>query len=1065
MMNCELLAACSALGYLEEEKYFKEPDCLDTIKCLIHYLQQEDNSCTIRIQLNAAHIVVNDLIPILVQYHKENDLFNAVLRLLVNMTKPVTLCLGNLVPSDINTHYQFMSLLSANQDQKDAFSDSAIWSILAQKVYNILEKSWEDRTREDNKCLEAILVLVRNLLYTPGTPDDETKTADDISAHDKLIIAMHIAGFDNLIAYIAGTQKERNWCLHILEIISLMVKEHESESIAKVKVKSTVEDRKKMGDELMQLRAKESKHKSTFKLDSRHSRFGSTFVAKGITALKEDQNLILHKSVKKSSNYHFDEGKIKLTKAKNRRPLIDTSVKRHSTLAVRKVMYEFCVEFLESSYNTVMKNAIAMISAEKNDEHDESYFFWVMNFFMEFNRRNGCKVELVSETIQLSYLHFINVSIINYYEMMVTSKDYKTWGRRVHLAFRCYLELLLTIQQMKLSEDKNVAESAEVIMNTLFYIVEYRDIFLLILRKFDERKQTRSFLKDVIKATHLFIKLFQGHCGDSSIVVEKSVTVKKRKSKNNNHENNVKWEDIESDVIIAFAESTDRAEDHYSYLDNESSDLNTVAISKVHEYLINKNAIAAVKLLQEIQENHSNLEYFLSDGTVEDNVRILKTIFLDNSGERQIEEQPNPKRVKKEIQFTFDEYIKKMADVKIVSAYLTLFHEYQRNSPQINHYVVTMLHRIAFDFQLYGLMFNAAAFRTIQKLLAEKDSSTKELQKFGLFVVEQFFENLTSNNKLIVEILFKKNNLAEVTEMTEGYGTYAAKGTTAKWSEQEKAELTQLFHKFNESEENVVHAILANITDERKTRKQICNQLVDLGLVDDISSLKVKQGKIKIWRQSNIDELVRLFEEFKDSDDTVGKIKAHLTKSRSRESIIEKLLSLNLVASRRELYKKRPTARSKSQKETAVVHIGGDDSSNEDENDLDSNMPIEDQVKELQDMGYSNLIEWLCENLQQALEDRQEGDGDSEMLQPIPLVAFTKDQETGLTSASFKKLLSALQIQRPSDQEMFWRIPVSLTETDLQNNLNALTTSNKRKRSENFDSDENTSKIQRNDDN
>lgn len=28
MMNCELLATCSALGYLEGDTYHKEPDCL-----------------------------------------------------------------------------------------------------------------------------------------------------------------------------------------------------------------------------------------------------------------------------------------------------------------------------------------------------------------------------------------------------------------------------------------------------------------------------------------------------------------------------------------------------------------------------------------------------------------------------------------------------------------------------------------------------------------------------------------------------------------------------------------------------------------------------------------------------------------------------------------------------------------------------------------------------------------------------------------------------------------------------------------------------------------------------
>lgn len=31
-MNSELLATCNALGYLEDEKYFKEPECLGKYK-------------------------------------------------------------------------------------------------------------------------------------------------------------------------------------------------------------------------------------------------------------------------------------------------------------------------------------------------------------------------------------------------------------------------------------------------------------------------------------------------------------------------------------------------------------------------------------------------------------------------------------------------------------------------------------------------------------------------------------------------------------------------------------------------------------------------------------------------------------------------------------------------------------------------------------------------------------------------------------------------------------------------------------------------------------------------
>ena len=52
----------------------------DTVKCLIKYLHNEDSTCTIRVQLGAAQILQNDLIPIMSQFSSEDDLFHVVLR-------------------------------------------------------------------------------------------------------------------------------------------------------------------------------------------------------------------------------------------------------------------------------------------------------------------------------------------------------------------------------------------------------------------------------------------------------------------------------------------------------------------------------------------------------------------------------------------------------------------------------------------------------------------------------------------------------------------------------------------------------------------------------------------------------------------------------------------------------------------------------------------------------------------------------------------------------------------------------------------------------------------------
>lgn len=68
---------------------------------------------------------------------------------------------------------------------------------------------------------------------------------------------------------------------------------------------------------------------------------------------------------------------------------------------------------------------------EQGQQHDETYYLWALSFFMAFNRGNGCRPELVSETLSIRTFHFIEKNITNYYEMMLTDrKEAISWSRR-----------------------------------------------------------------------------------------------------------------------------------------------------------------------------------------------------------------------------------------------------------------------------------------------------------------------------------------------------------------------------------------------------------------------------------------------------------------------------------------------------------------------------------------------------------------------------------------------------------------------------------------------------------
>ncbi|XP_052451398.1 protein timeless homolog [Carassius gibelio] len=172
MMNCELLATCSALGYLEGDVYHKEPDCLESVKDLIRYLRHEDDTRDIRQQLGAGQILQNDLLPIITQHTQDKLLFDACIRLMVNLTQPALLCFGK-VPDDPAFRHHFLQVMSYLQAYKEAFADEKIFTVLSETLYNLLQLDWEQRAEEDNLLIERILLLVRNVLHVPADPYEE----------------------------------------------------------------------------------------------------------------------------------------------------------------------------------------------------------------------------------------------------------------------------------------------------------------------------------------------------------------------------------------------------------------------------------------------------------------------------------------------------------------------------------------------------------------------------------------------------------------------------------------------------------------------------------------------------------------------------------------------------------------------------------------------------------------------------------------------------------------------------------------------------------------------------
>ena len=215
---------------------------------------------------------------------------------------------------------------------------------------------------------------------------------------------MHLSGMEDVIVYLASSENERPFCMHVMEIISLMLREQNPAALAKAAAqRSTAEQQKDTADlaALVQRETaeKEAKYK---KMTASRSFFRGTFCVKDVKSIS-DKDLIVHKSRPDVDAIDFNENKKAKRKSKNNMPLASSDTTRRSTLSIRLMLKEFCLELLNGAYNSLMHVVKDSLVRMKAQEHDETYYLWALKFFMEFNRNGKFRVELVSETMSVRF--------------------------------------------------------------------------------------------------------------------------------------------------------------------------------------------------------------------------------------------------------------------------------------------------------------------------------------------------------------------------------------------------------------------------------------------------------------------------------------------------------------------------------------------------------------------------------------------------------------------------------------------------------------------------------------
>lgn len=111
----------------------------EAVRDLIKFLRRDGDDHEIRRHLGTANIVETDLLPILVEYSNNSDLFDLIIRLLVNLTTPALLIYNEQPPIEKTQSQNYLQIVSHLQKYKRAFTDINVWKVIVNKLAEVIQ--------------------------------------------------------------------------------------------------------------------------------------------------------------------------------------------------------------------------------------------------------------------------------------------------------------------------------------------------------------------------------------------------------------------------------------------------------------------------------------------------------------------------------------------------------------------------------------------------------------------------------------------------------------------------------------------------------------------------------------------------------------------------------------------------------------------------------------------------------------------------------------------------------------------------------------------------------------
>lgn len=188
---------------------------------------------------------------------------------------------------------------------------------------------------------------------------------------------------------------------------------------------------------------------------------------------------------------------------------------------ISDLLTEFTVDFLLKGYSSLVYDIKKKLLYDADLHVDKSHFLWLITYFLKFASQLEVELEQIGPVLSidiLAYLTYEGVRLFEELELACRQRtvDLKPPLRRMHLVVTAIHEFIKTLgiyekfthfskeNQLKLHEIQVAAWS----------IKELRQLFLLLIRRFNPAMQSRQYLCDVILGNHTLLVMIENIIGE-----------------------------------------------------------------------------------------------------------------------------------------------------------------------------------------------------------------------------------------------------------------------------------------------------------------------------------------------------------------------------------------------------------------------------------------------------------------------------------------------------------------------------------------------------------------------